>query len=246
MSPRRAVLFGGQGSGTLFSSSTATAITNIVESYTSAAILLSKCHIEFLRDLSSLESHQLDQLGLEPSQFRTIAEFLVPTPNVHSHPVFESSTLCLYQLLRLAADLEGHTTSWDREEILETAGFCSGLIPATVLAASNSAESFMRFAVGAFRLSFWVGVEAALFSTRLVGKLEPDRPWAATVLGLSSDAIKSRIQAYNDQVSAQNPSYTRETAKDRSMELRSKYPRSAVGGFRSVDLAMTFVTYRIS
>lgn len=199
----RIVFFGGQGSPALFSPLTATAAQKDAETCVSGLVLVSKCHAAFLEELSSLDRETKQLLGIDIAHFYALQDFLVPTKDYHCHGLVQSTTLCLYQLLRYIAEIERSGTGFGSSlnQILETTGFCAGLIPAVVVAASDTAEKFVRFGVEAFRLSFWIGCRATATSrSRETNQLlEPS--WSLVVLGLDREQVAERLREFEKGVS---------------------------------------------
>ena len=133
------VLFGGQGSPSLFSGSAVAAAENNSRTSLSATILALRCHTASLEAYDSLHAKERQVLGNDIQQFQHLSRLLKPCPEYHRNGVVQSTTICLYQLIQYVTDLErssqgnGHLA----DQILETTGFCSGLIPAAVVAGSN-------------------------------------------------------------------------------------------------------------
>ncbi|KAF6241145.1 hypothetical protein HO173_000939 [Letharia columbiana] len=55
-------------------------------------------------------------------------------------------------------------------QIVETAGFCSGILTAAVVASSPSVLESIDHGVDAFRLAFWTGFQSAVYCERLLGR----------------------------------------------------------------------------
>ena len=157
--PHRVVLFGGQGSQSLFSPLSAKLTEQVTNSSAAAAILLSRCHAAFLEDISSLYTTVRKTSGIDPIHFHNSKDIITPREQYHTHGVIQATTICLYQLLHYLAEAERLNASFSSTfcRLLETTGFCSGMIPAIVVASSKTEEEFQRFGVEAFRLAFWIG-----------------------------------------------------------------------------------------
>ena len=199
----RIVLFGGQGSSALFSPLAALTIQKDAEASVSGLILASKCHAAFLEELSSLDGETKRLLGVDIAHFYALKDFLVPSHDYHQHGLVQSTTLCLYQLLHYLAEIERSGASFGSslDRILETTGFCAGLIPAVVVAASDTAEKFVRFGVEAFRLSFWIGCRATAASRRVLSNQLPEQSWSLVVLGLDREQVAERLREFDERVS---------------------------------------------
>lgn len=198
----RIVLFGGQGSSTVFSPLTAVTAQKDTETCIPGLVLASKCHVAFLEELSYLGEERRRLLGVDIGRFHRLKDILVPPPDYHHHGLVQSTTLCLYQLLHYLAEIERSSASFSSSlsPVLEVAGFCAGLLPAVVVAASDSVQKFMRFGVEAFRLSFWIGCRATLASRRIVPDQPPEPSWSLVILGLDYELVARKLRDFDESV----------------------------------------------
>ena len=197
------LLFGGQGSlKDLFCpKGTSTAIHDS-KSCPSAAILLSKCHAVFLEDVQTLGTAKSTLFGADYNLLLSPEKLLAPDVAYHDNPIIQGTTICLHQLLRYLSNLEDCGLEYESafEQIVETAGFCSGLLPAAVVASSPSLQDFITHGVEAFRLAFWTGFQSAVYCERLQGRFWKDHPWSLVVFGLGRDQMSSQLREFKDQV----------------------------------------------
>lgn len=197
------ILFGGQGSSSLFSGAAIAATEESCRNSVPAAILVSKCHASFLEELRSLNSHEQQLIGIESSQFHTQHDFLSPPLEYHRNGLIQSTTICLYQLLRYLIKLEQPTLDdgFSAEQILETTGFSSGLIPAAVAASSVTSPEVVRFGTEAFRLAFWTACRTILEGQKQTEASEAHESWSLVVMGLSRAQVEERLDQFHRQVS---------------------------------------------
>lgn len=175
--PHRVVLFGGQGSPTILSAGTASKSAKAVKNSAAAATLLSRCHVAFLDELAMLMLTVQSCSG--PQAWR-----------------YPSTTVLLHQLLHYLAEFEhsgaGFSASFDH--VLEASGFCAGLLPAAVVASSRDCHEFVKNAVEAFRLAFWIGCRASIGSLVLCRNRSVQTPLSLAVSGLSLAELEKKLR----------------------------------------------------
>ena len=196
-------MFGGQGSPHLFSSrNTSTAVADS-KSSVAAAILLSRCHAAFLHDLRLLTSTKSSIFGDNSKLFLTPESLLSPGPEFHDNPVVQGTTIAIHQLLRYLSYTVEIASSYENfwHQIEEVAGFCSGILPAAVVCASDSIDQFIEHATEAFRLALWTSYRSALYCERLLGRPQKNLPWSLVVYGLDKDEVSASIEDFRHQVS---------------------------------------------
>jgi hypothetical protein len=71
----------------------------------------------------------------------------------------------------------------------EVVGFCSGVIPALVVATSTSIEDFIQGSDNAVRLAFWIGYRVASFCEDRAGPQWRARPWSIALSGLKEEDV---------------------------------------------------------
>ncbi|KAJ3856279.1 polyketide beta-ketoacyl-synthase [Lentinula lateritia] len=172
------------------------------------ATLLTICHEAFIDELSCLSALELTQTGVDPIDFRSPESLLTMWMSHFPHnALISSSALVLMQLLlylsfveqsgaengslRPFADLLiGHSTS-----SVGILGFSSGIVSACVVASSNSAKSYLSFALEAYRLALWIGIRCQLYS---FGTSDADTtlPWSVVFLGISTEEAQEAISNF--------------------------------------------------
>lgn len=199
---RRVILFGGQGSPSLFSQHTVSTATDDARSSPAAAILVSRCHAAFLEDVLSLGTARAQVFGDETDFFTSPEKLLAPGAVYHDNPIIQSTTICLYQLLRYISSLTQARLDIESasRQTLEIAGFCSGLLPATVVALSNSVEEYIDFGVKVFHVAFWTGYRVTLHGQKTAGHQWKDFPWSLVVTGLNKDQMQEELEKFRYQV----------------------------------------------
>jgi malonyl CoA-acyl carrier protein transacylase len=158
MAESRIVLFGGQGSRSIFSSTTAKAAQHDAESTIAGSIVLSKCHAAFLQEISSLDVESRRILDIDPTSFNSPGHLLEPEERYHTHPVLQATTIFLCHVLRYLTDVSQQHDAFEQcfDKLETAAGFSSGIIPAAIVARSPTIDEFVTCAVEGFRLAFWV------------------------------------------------------------------------------------------
>lgn len=188
------LLFAGQGSRTVFSSPASETLLHRVSRDRIGSLILEHCHEFFVQDSSTLTCDERGILTEEDARSLTTPEDLIrPSTALAENPVVQAATLYLHQILEYvlyAASEEGRELP---STLSEAAGFCSGILPALVIAADAAIESprFLEFAVGAFRLAFWIAIRSALFSKAIAGTTWRDLPWSLVVAGLHREELET-------------------------------------------------------
>ena len=205
--PEKVIVFGGQGSPHLFSSRNASTAVADSKSSTAAATLLSRCHAAFLHDLRLLASTKANIFGDTSRLFLTPETLLSPGPEFHDNPVVQGTTIALHQLLRFLSYTDEFASPYEDfwHQIGQVAGFCSGILPAAVVCASDSIEQFIEYATEAFRLSLWTVYRSALYCQRLLGRPQKNLPWSLVIYGLDKDEVCASIEDFRHQVSLPQP-----------------------------------------
>ena len=201
-SKRRIVLFGGQGSRSLFSPVSLSVIEEDIATSSASSILLSKCHVAFLEEISSLDEEERHALHLDLHKFGHARSLISVKGEDQEHAVLEATTLCLHQLLHYLREAERQSSTFDAyfNDILETTGFCAGLVPAAVVASSRNTAQFITFAVEAFRLAFWTGYRTMIRSLEFGRKKSLGATWSIVTSGLSQSKVESAIAGVNARV----------------------------------------------
>ena len=199
---RGIVLFGGQGSRSLFCPTSLSAIEEDLTTSPAASILLSKCHVAFLQEISSLSKEEKQILGLDLDLFAHARSLLSVRGEHSEHAVLEATALCLHQLLHYLGEVERADTTFDSyfNDILETTGFCAGLVSAVVVASSRNIGQYLAFGVEAFRLSFWIGYRTMIRSFTFSGEGSLDATWSLVISGLDQAKVEDTISGIHAHV----------------------------------------------
>ncbi|KAL7270282.1 Type I Iterative PKS [Rhizina undulata] len=180
-------VFAGQGSNAIFTSK-ARAVAARDSKTTVGKVLVDACQRAFTEELSSIPEDR--RQGLDIADFTTILE---PAEKYQSHALIQGITLCLFQLLRYIPFLEC--------SLLEVAGFCSGMLPASVVAASAGEVEFLVHAVQAFRLAFWIGYRCQEYKLQS-GEKETgneEQSWGLVVFGWTRENGLDAIREFNNK-----------------------------------------------
>lgn len=189
-------LFGGQGSSGIFNDASLAVVRQDARTCQAAHDLLAGCHstlmqicgLLFFEDESTLQIIQL---------LPTADSLLSPPVKLQSTPEIQAATLCLYQLLRFLSNAMKHP-SYEKahSHIHETLGFSSGILPAVIVAASPTLDTFIKNGVQAFSAAFCIGRQARLCSHTLSPE---EGPWACAIIGPSLDHhnVSRQVAAFN-------------------------------------------------
>ncbi|KAK8066684.1 Orsellinic acid synthase [Apiospora hydei] len=198
---RYVLLFGGQGSSTIFSDTASTTVESDTRTSSAANILLSRCHAAFLQEIRSLDERSQSQLGIDLDLFAGPLALLKPATQYHSHAIIQATTIYLCQVLHYLAEVEHMNVTFEGffDQIQETAGFSSGLIPAAVASRSRTLDDFVTTAVEGFRLAFWIACRTFLFGSELEKKQNtgdsaaPEATASLVIRGFSADQVEYRL-----------------------------------------------------
>ena len=195
----RVILFGGQGSSSLFSSSALSAAKEDVRTSSAGLTLVSRCHAVLVEEYQSLDRRTKDRLGIDISKLSESQNLLAPDNSLQGRSLIQLVVITLLQLLRYAAETEEYEQGFNvwSEEVIEVTGFCSGLLSASVVACSPSLIDFIAFGVEAFRLAFWIGCRSFLKSQELDPIHRQGASWSLVVIGLSLAAVQKQLQEYH-------------------------------------------------
>lgn len=158
---------------------------------------LARCQSSFDELYRSLPEHERSILPEDtPAFFSTPQAFLHPAAAFQSHPVFQTTTLCVRQVLELLVYQSYHGES---SVVVETAGVCTGILPAILASAYTSylSADFSAAAVGAFKISFWIGLRASLRCRSVLGPDWNSNPCLLSVFKLQPDVVEELLSAYN-------------------------------------------------
>ncbi|KAJ4473122.1 putative polyketide synthase [Lentinula aciculospora] len=186
------------------------------------ATLLTICHEAFIDELSSLSALELAQAGVDPNEFRSPRTLLTMWLSRLPHnAVMSSSALVLMQLLQYLSFVEqlgaetgslrpfadlltGHSTS-----SVGILGFSSGILSACAVASSDSAKSYLSFALEAYRLALWIGIRCQIYRSG-TSNSDTTLPWSVVFLGISSEVAQEAILNFRSErgvtVKSEDPS----------------------------------------
>ncbi|KAK4205573.1 putative polyketide synthase [Triangularia verruculosa] len=156
------------------------------------------CKVHFQEEYDSLPPEDQSSIGAAQDILDFLQDnqsFLTPPPALQSHPVFETTTLFIRQVLELIL-YQSRQDGSDRP--IETAGVCTGVLPAALAASYPSylSPQFIRTAGQSYRLAFWIGVRVSQFCREAAGDAWRDLPWALSVFGLSVDEVEQTLSKY--------------------------------------------------
>jgi hypothetical protein len=249
------VLFGGQGSTSIFSATAAATAEEDAQSTSRGSILLSIRHAEFLEEIASLDTESQLLLAINTALFTSPRDLLKPTIQYHTHPVLQATTIYLYQLLHYLAESQRADGYGPFENLFdrlqETSGFSSGLIPAAIVASSPSLDDFVAFGIQGFRLAFWIACRTFLWDLKTNASVDEGADSEVTsslvIRGLSPDQVEERLlQHFASQTSSHGIAQTQKlqiSAISSSNVVSISGPRANLSVFREqalFDLATTF------
>lgn len=197
------ILFGGQGSPNLFSATSSKKAQENAERSLYSAQLLSRWHAVFLEECQGLDQASQQCLKLNTTGFLRQRDLLEIPRRLHNNPLIQSITICLYQLLHYAAELDcGYLSKikYSVPPILEATGICSGLLTAAVAAASKDVSSVVRNGVEALRLAFSVGAQAMFHTQNYEDKSDSSSSWCLIATGLKRAEILDALESFNQKV----------------------------------------------
>ncbi|KAI0966728.1 hypothetical protein F4678DRAFT_483639 [Xylaria arbuscula] len=195
-------LFGGQGWPGLFEDQAISVAKHDARASPYAEELLRRSHTGLVKDLTAHFSDNTEYLCEVLAAFSSPISLLCPPISIQHQPWVQWTTLCLFQLLRfLAKSLAISSFHEAIDRIRGSAGFCSGILPATVVASSPTINDFISNGVQAVRAAFWIGYRAAEYSQNLLadGNSIIDGPWTYNLSGISQEQIFQLLSQFNSQ-----------------------------------------------
>ncbi len=209
-------IFGGQGTLSFNPEDASRSFRQIASSPT-GLVLLDACFDAFHAELASIPLEIVQQVGICANDFMDKSSLLCPVREEYlSNPIISGSTLLLLQVSRFLYYAERGESAAPRNNRLDSLlqsnahygigvlGFSSGIIAATVVAASRTKLDFIRHAVEAYRLAFWIGVRSQLFrinyTSNSTGIFQDFRPWALVIFSLDRAAVQQALHSFNEVV----------------------------------------------
>ncbi|CAG8892509.1 unnamed protein product [Penicillium egyptiacum] len=159
---QRIVFFGGQGSRAIFSSKTSAELNQSIQQSSSVESLFKACHAAFLGEIEATKNYNTGPSWANLDDFQS-PDLLISVPQEHwQNPIVQGVALCLQQL----ATYLQQSPSLDHVQSppLGVIGFCSGVLPALVLASSRSISDYIEHSRQAIRLAYWIGYRAGELS----------------------------------------------------------------------------------
>lgn len=179
----------------------------------SGSVMLSAFFEAFRTELSSLSSADLDESELDQADFVKAVDILSAPSDKYAHnPITSGTKFFTIQSLRYLAHVETSSDSPTRfldalklnaSSNLGILGLSSGMLPACVVACSDSMLSYISCAVQTFRLAFWIGMRAQSYRRRLLqleGNSHIDLPWSVILLGMDRQRALDVIDGFNQKV----------------------------------------------
>lgn len=159
-----------------------------------SSILLA-CHQALVQDLDSLTSDERIVTGLGSANVAS-PETLLELPRYYPHDAIVANIhLYLIQVLRyLACNRDATAPSVQCTCML---GFSSGMLAASVIACAKDIPTFVSYAVGAFRLGFWLGlrVQQHMYEAS-TGLAHDNLAWSLVSFGSTRTEIQDAIGSY--------------------------------------------------
>ena len=207
-------IFGGQGTLSFNPEDGSRRFRQLTSSPT-GMVLLDACFDAFHAELASLpaSAEVVQQVGICANDFMHKSSLLCPEREEYlSNPVISGSTLLLLQVSKFLYYVESSAAPRNNrlDSLLQhnaqygvgVLGFSSGIIAATVVAASRTKLDFIRHAVEAYRLAFWIGVRSQLFrmsyTSNSTGIFQDFRPWALVIFALDRSAMQQALLSFNE------------------------------------------------
>lgn len=248
---RFVVLFGGQGSPSIFSSYAVTAVEQDLQLASAGRILLSRCHAAFLEEVERMNDESRHLLDIDLVSFTTPHDLLKPAVQYHQHPVLQASTIYLCQILHYVAEVHRHAGTYEEfsNAIQETAGFSSGLIPAAVVARSSTLDDLMRAGIEGFRLAIWIAFRSFLWTLESMNDdyanecRDSDATLSLVIRGVSPELVEERLSKHYSAASPKTNRKLQISAVSTSGDVSVSGPKQELFIFKAEvfpDVATTF------
>ena len=132
------------------------------------------------------------------SDFDEPGSLLRPPTTYHRNVIIQHTTLYLVQILRY---LRHFRSSFDLRGV---AGFCSGLLPAAVLATSGNVIELLSRARDFFHVALWLGIRSEVYRRTVIGNSScaASLPWSVVVNGISVEQAQELIKGQDQDVSS--------------------------------------------
>nr|APX43980.1 polyketide synthase [Pestalotiopsis microspora] len=250
------LLFGGQGSTAIFSPHAFENAEQDVRSASAGSILLSRCHAAFLREIACLEALSRERLAIDVEDFSSARDLLRPAEKYHTNAIIQATTIYLCQMLHYLAEIQKSDTQFEEfyERIRETAGFSSGLLPATIIARSRTLDELVTDGVEGFCLAFWIACRSLLFGIEATQKhptddtIDAEATWSLVIRGLSSSQLEERLDQHfnareSDVTSQDSSRHLQVSAISSANVVSVSGPSSELDSFRTQAVPDLTTTY---
>ncbi|KAL2163193.1 hypothetical protein VTH06DRAFT_5249 [Thermothelomyces fergusii] len=145
--------------------------------------------------------------AVDEGAFEKTEYLLVPPARLQTHPIFETISLYVRQILELmlyqTQQLQQRRRRREAHVVSETTGICTGALAAILAAAfaAYDSDEFVRAAIEGARLAYWIGVRAAsLLEER--GRQEEGSPSPSScvlgVFGVSEEKMDELLKEFAD------------------------------------------------
>jgi hypothetical protein len=193
-SNRDVLLFAGQGSNSHWKAPEAATTARQLLQPKHAQIfdlLLSTCRDAFT---SELESATAEERSIFPKMLENPECLLFPPSENHSHPLLETVSLYMHQILELIL-YESQPNG--KRCVAEVAGICTGILPAILAASFGSFDSvaFITTAVEGFRVAFWIGMRASIYARSIERDNWQRTSCLLTVFGSNTQKVQEVLDA---------------------------------------------------
>lgn len=159
------------------------------------------CQNAFCKEVDSISPEDKSVLDGDAGDVSVLDDnpdnLLKPPKELQSNPIFEALSLYTRQILELIA----YQTQNSNVHVVETSGICTGVIPAILAASytSYSSQVFINAAVEGFRLAFWIGLRASLFSKQSSEQKSDGQPCVLGVFGTQDNVLSDKLASYNEK-----------------------------------------------
>ncbi|KAF2675312.1 putative polyketide synthase [Microthyrium microscopicum] len=183
-------VFAGLGSDVLFSklSLDASARDALLPE---SQLLLQACHNIFHTEISHAIQSGILSHDVDLRDFDTPSKLLAPKECYYQNVLVQHSTLYLSQILRYLGQSQQHG------QLLEAAGFCAGLLPATVVSTSRNSIELLSRAQDLFYVAVWLGIRSESYRKSYLSHHAciPSSPWSIVIDGITAKRAEDIIAA---------------------------------------------------
>ena len=207
-------------------------------------LFLTQCQTTFRELYDSLSA---DEKSIFPqdtlTRFSTAGAFLHPDPIFQTHPVFQTTTMFIRQMLELIIYHRKHGTS---SVVMESSGVCTGVLSAILASSFTSyiSNDFVCAAVDGFKICFFVGLRASLQCRQALGAEWNRHPCVLGVFKTTPRQVQDHLRTYNANVSVRLSTCTKK-AHGRSLKSKSWKLNSMLSGIRSPTQSLRSIRSRL-